>query len=764
MTIKEDRNLSGRRNRWIQLQLTRGEIQGGIAGAVSSLPQSIAYGVIAFAPLGNEYTVAGALAGIYSSIIGGLVSCIAGSSNIMVSGSRAATSVVFAALLTQLLHSSSLPTSQLLGISFLAVAFSGVIQACLGWIKVGYLVKYVPQTVIAGFLNGSGLLILASQIKPLTGFQLSELLSFSNPQWGNMQWGSLLLGLGTAAMMMSIPKVSKSAPAGLLALILGSAAYHALSQWGNADWVLGGTFPSVDNALPSMTLLSDIVDMLVSGGFVDWFSVIFPAALSIAVISSLDSLLSAAALDNLTLSRTDGNRELIGQGVGNIAVAIMGGTPSSGSMGRSGALYKAGGRRRISVYVNVALLMLILITMASMIELLPKAVVAGVLVVIGIQLFDEWTIRLLRQYRRQWNQLRSDLWVIVAVVAATLIWNLITAVGLGVLLAVIIFMRRMSRSVIRRQYRGSHVHSRQLRDERIADRLVQFGDRIVVLELEGAIFFGSADGLEKEIDRLADEGVDYFVLDMKRVKEIDSTGAFILRRIHQRLTQSCKMLVVSYVDKERRNRNGKTVAVKKDRRRSSQERRLWQVLSGLGLVKSFGESAFLPDTDNALAKCEEHLLADLDDDGACCEFDPFRSGVFSSLSEEEQAVLGSMLRSVKFEVDSAVFQQGEEGDAMYLLTKGMADVMINIPGGRRKRVQTILPGAVFGEMALMDGNHRAASVVIVEDADCLRLSKEDFEVLMAEKPQVALKIFANLGMSFAHRLRSANLMIMELEA
>lgn len=760
-----DQGASGPLEHW---KILRGELSGGIAGAVTSLPQSIAYGIIAFSPLGQEYAVCGALAGVYSSIVGGLVSCLTGSVPVMVSGSRAATAVIFAAFLSQCLQSAEASADSVLAVAFTAVFLSGLIQLLLGLVKVGYLIKFLPQTVIAGFLNGTGLLILAGQVRPLTGVDLASLLSLNNSQWMHVEWGALLLGLTTALIMRLMPRLYKGLPAGLVAIAVGSLLYHILLQRVGGGFTMGEVFPTVGTAMPTSKWMEEMAVFVVSGTFMLWLPIILPASLSIAVISSLDSLLSAAALDNLTLGRTNGNRELMGQGLGNLATALVGGTPSSGSMGRSGALFHAGGRTRWSVVINVLVLVAALAGLGSVIGLIPKAVVAGVLLVIGVQLFDKMTIRLLRTELRdrQWGNFRSDLLVIACVVSATLIWNLITAVGLGILLAVIIFVTRMSRSVVRRIYRGNHVYSRQVRSDYLAMQLQQHGQRIVVLELEGAIFFGSADSLEMEIERLAAEGAEYFVLDMKRVKHIDSSGAFILQRIHQRLSKSGKLMVISYVDKERRQ-SGRYQSdyPQEERRVVEHDRRLWRNLWLFGLMENIGESAFLVDTDTALGICEVRLLKDLPVDEACfVGFDALKSGVFGSLASDELKCVLPMLKACHYAAGQIVFSQGEPGDALYVLLKGSADVLINIPSGRQKRVQTLFPGAVFGEMALMDGEPRAASVRIIENSRCLRFSREDFATLMQEQPHIALKLFQHIAVLFAKRLRSANLMIMDLEA
>jgi MFS superfamily sulfate permease-like transporter/CRP-like cAMP-binding protein len=745
------------------------ELKGGIAGAVSSLPQSIAYGVIAFSPLGADFAVWGALAGIYSSIIAGLTSCLAGSAPIMISGSRGATAVIFAALLTQILNYKVIDTHTLLALAFLAVFLSGFIQVILGLLKVGYLVKFVPQTVIAGFLNGSGLLILAGQIPALTGFSLTQLGAQLLSNWHDVAWGSLMLGLSTALVMELIPRFWKNAPAGLLAIIVGCASYHLLHRLFGNQLMMGEVFPQVASALPNPQTLSEVFRLITAGEFKTYLPVLLPAALSIALISSLDSLLSAAALDNLTLGRTNGNRELLGQGLGNICASLFGAIPSSGSMGRSGALYQAGGRSRWSVIFNIGVLSLLLVGLGPVFSYIPKAVVAGVLIIIGLQLFDKRSVNLLLtlQSHQHWVDYRADLLVIASVVAATLIWNLITAVGIGIVLTVILFVRRMSGSIVRRRYRGNHVHSRQIRGEYSAMQLECYGHRIVVLELEGAIFFGSADSLEMEVERLAASGAEYFILDMKRVNDIDSSGAFVLQRIYQRLKLAGKFLVISYIDKERRQptMHSPEQVIIKERRSFNQDRRLWRTLWAFGLIKKLGEDAFVSDTDAALGVCELQLLINLmDKTQSFDDVDMLRAGIFSSLTESEFAWIKPWLKLHKYTKNTVVFRQGDQGDALYILLKGIGDVMIDIPGGRQKRVQTLLPGALFGEMALMDGEPRAAHVIMIEDSECLRFAKEDFEMLMAETPAIALKIYAKIGITFAKRLRAANLMIMELEA
>jgi anti-anti-sigma factor len=275
--------------------------------------------------------------------------------------------------------------------------------------------------------------------------------------------------------------------------------------------------------------------------------------------------------------------------------------------------------------------------------------------------------------------------------------------------------------------------------------LCKHGYRINVLELEGSIFFGSADKLSHEIDKIAnEEGVSYIILDMKRVKEIDSTGVRILQQTYLLLERQGKSMAISYLEKEDP---------------------LWQFLKDMGLFSTMGEQNFFPETDLALEHFEDRLLNEILPKATYSEEALLENlTVLQGLQREEMKTVSRFLILEHFEKGDAVFRQGDKSNALFFITKGSADVTISLPGVRRKkRLATLSPGTIFGEMALLDGKPRSANVEAREYFTCYRLSLENFERLKNEHPNISITIVTNISRIIAKRLRLANDMISELE-
>jgi len=266
--------------------------------------------------------------------------------------------------------------------------------------------------------------------------------------------------------------------------------------------------------------------------------------------------LTLSALDEITGRRTDSNREIAGHGLGNMAASLIGGVIGSGAMLRSRPGFDAGGRTpAMGIFLSLILLAIVL-GLADLIQFIPRAVIAGMILVIGFQSFDRWSFGLFGRFFTGSLKTRmaslADVFIIVLVVAIALTFDLIAAVGAGIVVSVVVFVSRMSRSLVRREFRGPAIHSKSVSSDQRQLVLRECGHRIAVLELDGAIFFGTAEGLEDRVHKLAGDGVTHMVLDMKRVKYIDSTGAFVLQRIHRNLSQQGGILALSYVLPERR--------------------------------------------------------------------------------------------------------------------------------------------------------------------------------------------------------------------
>jgi SulP family sulfate permease len=366
----------------------------------------------------------------------------------------------------------------------------------------------------------------------------------------------------TVAVAWVAPRLWPRLPGIFLALFAGLVLHHALAPVFGAATFGGtvGAMEGMDRAL--FASAGETWTALVRGDLWTESVLAHPAigallvgALSVAALATLDTLLAVQFADSLTLDRTDTNRELAVHGLTNIVVAPGGGLTGAGSPSRTAASYNAGARTRLASIAGALVMLVLALVFPGTLAYLPASVVAGILVVIGLELIDKWTAArardLLASGWRNHPEIVAEVGIVLIVAAIAVALGLVAALGLGVLIAVAIMVGRLSRSLVRRAYRGAHIHSRRQRDRRSLDILTREGNCIAALELEGPIFFYSADHLESVVERLTGEGVRYVVLDMKRVTEVDVTGARSVEHLVRRAARAGVSVFISGLSTER---------------------------------------------------------------------------------------------------------------------------------------------------------------------------------------------------------------------
>jgi SulP family sulfate permease len=460
----------------------------------------------------------------------------------------------------------------------------------------------------------------------------------------------------------------------------------------------------------------------------------------------MESLLSAVVCDNLTGERHNSNRELIGQGFANLLCSAVGALPSAGSIPRSAQNYRAGGRTALSGVVCGVLVLLMFSVLSPVIGMVPLAVIAGLLMSVALDLFDDWTKNLigkLRTHRSQRKEVLIDLSVVALVAVTTVSINIVAAVGVGVAIASILFMARMGKSVVRRTYTGDNMHSRKMRSRREMETLVQQGSSITVYELQGPIFFGSADRLTAVIEQTTEQ-IGYVILDLQRVTDIDSTGAKILARLAKQLRTSDHYLLVSSIN---------------------EDQPLWEFLEVMDVVKEIGNHFFFYDTDCALEWAEDHLLNSIVstsgfDDVALANMD-----IMNDMDDDELNLLQQLLKREFWHQEQAVFREGNLETDLYIVLKGSVSIKKQLPDGvESKRLVTFGPGGVFGEMALIDKSPRSADAWADNDCELLRLPHAAFVKLCREHPQVANKLLTNIAKEISFKLRRTSASLASLES
>lgn len=774
--LSPDESATGDRPRnfgFLPLGNLKGDFLGAIAATLVSLPLSMTIGVVAFMPLGGDYAVQGVLTGIYGAVILGFVAATLGCRSILVSGPRAASALILASLISQLLLSEDLmfPSGEtipnVISIAFFAILLAGAIQAACGATRMANIVKNIPYPVIAGFINSSALLIILGQSWTLLDIRRQDSLLEIFEHLDEARPIVLIPAIVTIATMLLTAKRFRipMVPAPLAGLTAGTAVFYLMRYlMKGAD--VGGTLGEVTSRLPTPQFSEMFTSLAAGGEFMLVMLMVIPAAISMAALASLDTLLSVSVLDDMTETRTDSNRKLVAHGIGNMAAALMGGMIGAGGMIRTKPGLDAGGRTRTMVYIVSALMLATVLLLAQTIEYIPRAVISGMVLVLGFQIFDRWSLSLLRQFfsRRGTGRRASldDAVIILLVITAALVFDLIVAVGVGIAVALIIFVLHMQRTLIRRESRGPALHARSVWNERRQAVLEQCGHRIAALELEGAVFFGSADLLEDRVRELMRDGVTHIVLDMKRITDVDSTGGLALARISQRLRKAGGDLAISYVPVERRKA---VVPVGVERRRKTGPRQMWAALERSGALGTLVEEQFHPDTDSALAALEDRVIADFTSEDLSVSTRHLRvPPILRGLDRVEVSAFRRLATRRFYRAGEVIFKQGDQGDALYYISRGSVDISIHLEAiGLYKRLQSLTEGNIFGEMAILDSKPRAASVTATADTVCYRLGVAEFEKIKGDYPEAGTKLLNNFCRMFSERMRAANTIIGELE-
>lgn len=466
----------------------RGDLFGGLTAGVVALPLALAFGVA---------SGAGAAAGLYGAIALGLLAALLGGTRMQISGPTGPMTVVFASTLVAVGGN--------LALAMAAVLVGGLCQILLGMVKAGGLVRFIPYPVVSGFMSGIGIIIILLQIAPLLGAPpvsapLKALLALP-ATLAAINGQAFLLAFLTLVIVFRTPmRVSRIVPAPLVALI----AMTVLSVYAGFDVPVIGEIPM---GLPELVLPQFSIET--------WTTVLV-LGFTLAMLGSIDSLLTSLVADSITRTRHNSNRELIGQGVGNMLCAFVGGLPGAGATMRTVVNIKAGGSGRLSGVTHALFLLALLLGAAPLATQIPLAVLAGILIKVGMDILDYRMLKLIR------TAPRTDVAVMATVFGLTVFVDLIVAVGAGVVL---------SMGLIIHQLIGQSSFKVWPADEDAPagtpGSTMRGGVR--VLEVGGPFFFGSTSRLIDRVDQVL--GTRAVVFDCSRVPFMDLSAVFTLEEM-----------------------------------------------------------------------------------------------------------------------------------------------------------------------------------------------------------------------------------------
>jgi MFS superfamily sulfate permease-like transporter len=457
-------------------------------------------------------------------------------------------------------------------------------------------------------------------------------------------------------------------------------------------------------------------------------------ALALAAIGALESSLNVRAIDQLMNTRHDPRRELFALGCGNLVCGLLGGVPLVTTRLRALATLQAGGRGRGAVMSGSLALGGLYVLGGPLLAVLPLPVLAGVMLMVAVGMADRWTGRLLARW---WagdrsRDLRLGLGVVGLVVGMTLWQGMVAGIGLGVLLSLVAFAARMNRSLVADRYRASVRPSRRIYPGAVEATLRPLRERIVVFELDGALFFGSSDRLLDDADAL-EADCRWLVLDLRRVNAIDESGAMALQQLVARA-----------------RRRGIQVALAGMAEDSAATQAL----------RSFGaEWAHWPDTDRAIEAAELQLLQSaghVGDVHAMAEVPLAESSLLAGLDAAQRAVVLAHLQPRHLTAGEMLFAEGEPGDRLFVVSQGSVSILSAADKhGRTQRYLSVSPGMMLGETAMLDGGGRTAGAVADAPTVVHALTLDALDEIGRSHPAVALRLHRNVALHLSQRLRGA---------
>lgn len=498
----------------------KGDFTGGLVAGVVALPLALAFGV---------QSGMGATAGLYGAIAVGIFAALFGGTEIQASGPTGPMTVVSAALVAIAVEMNG-NLEQAMPIILLTFLLGGLFQVIFGFLNIANYVKYFPYPVVSGFMSGVGLIIVILQIFPFVGLGTAKstlaVIQDLPRLFAEANLFALLLGVLTIVIYFVFPMITKAIPSALVALIVATLVSYLTKM----EVPLIGEIPS---GLPSFQL-GGILNVDASA-----YALVIEYALVLAVLGSIDSLLTSVIADNMTKTKHNSNRELIGQGIGNMLAATIGGIPGAGATKGTVVNINAGGKTRLSGVLHGIFLLAVLLGLGQLAAHIPLCVLAGLLIPIGFKIVDFKGLKHLTKVPK------ADAVVLVLVLLITTFGSLIHAVGIGIALACLLFMKKLgdiSEKGMEVRNIAEINEAKPWQDEVIFYE--KYKDKVIIKHLYGPLFFGFTSFFKDQIKALP-KGIKAVILRMDRVPYIDQSGLYALEDVILDLrTQNIEVIIV----------------------------------------------------------------------------------------------------------------------------------------------------------------------------------------------------------------------------
>lgn len=545
-------------------RLLQDSIAGLIVGVIA-IPLAIAFGIA---------SGVGPAEGLITAIIAGFIISAFGGSKVQIGGPTGAFIVIIYGIIQQ--HG-------LTGL-LIATIMAGILLILMGVFKLGNIIKFVPYPVIVGFTAGIALTIFSTQMNDLFGMNIQGVPADFIDKWvcyaehiKDINWWAFAVGAVSLAILIFLPRLSKKIPASLVAIIVMTLITWLLRRFAGVDSILTiGDLYTIPSGIPAPHLPS--FELAEGETFWSLVKSLFPAAFTIALLGAIESLLSAMVADGVIGDRHNSNTELIAQGMANVVVPFFGGIPATGAIARTMANINNGGKTPVAGIVHALLLLAVLLFFGPLVALIPMACLAGILIMVSYNMSEFRSIMWLAKNPK------SDFIVMLVTFILTVLFDLTIAIEVGLLLAIILFLKRTNESTTVQSFTSeldpTHNNDLQLHGQDLESLKIPLYTE--VYEIDGPYFFGIANKFD-DISRRTHSGEQKVrVIRMRKVSFIDSTGIHNLEQLHLRLQRDGIQLVLSGVNEK-----------------------VFKTLDKAGLVNKIGRENVLSHINAALARAAE---------------------------------------------------------------------------------------------------------------------------------------------------------------
>lgn len=541
------------------------DLIAGMIVAVVAIPLAIAFGIS---------SGVGPTEGLVTAIIAGFIISALGGSKVQIGGPTGAFIVIIYGIIQQ--H----------GITGLLIAtiMAGILLIVMGIFKLGNVIKFVPYPVIVGFTAGIAITIFTTQMNDLFGMGIKDapadfihkwICYFEH--WRDINWWAFAIGIASILIIIFSTKISKKIPGSLVAIILMTLVVWLLRKYGNITSITTiGDLYTLPTGMPTPQLPA--LQLTEGQTLLTLVQELFPSAFTIALLGAIESLLSAMVADGVIGDKHNSNTELIAQGLANVVVPFFGGIPATGAIARTMANINNGGRTPVAGIVHALVLLLVLLFLGPLVGMIPLACLAGVLIIVSYNM-SGW-----RSFLWLSKAPKSDFIVMLVTFCLTVIFDLTVALEVGMLLAVILFIKRTNEATVIRSFSDAidPTHQNDIRLHGNDLDMLQIPPHTEVYEIDGPYFFGIANKFDEISQRMGTDGQKVRILRMRKVSFMDSTGIHNLEQLYMR-SQRCGMtLVLSGVNEN-----------------------VYKVLDKAGLVKMIGKENIRGHINGALARATE---------------------------------------------------------------------------------------------------------------------------------------------------------------